>query len=274
MTTIHIVSDLHIDNWDTNLVNKYACGKRDDKPIKWEYNENIILVIAGDISDNFDLSIDYLNNISKYYKKIIFIDGNHEHVMEYPRLIPRYEMVYKLKKLNNNKLNLLSHKPYIIDRNVFIGVCGWWNYNKGDYKACKDYFKNWIDLNENETQLFHSNVHIKSLIDYYYLIEQINKYQYDNNIDNIIIITHTIPHRRYCKELLPNGKENKIFIDLLNTNFETIIKKKFSKINTWIFGHIHSEYNEVVDGINYISHPRGRVEDYNRTSYKPLEIII
>jgi len=272
MVLIHITSDLHIDNWDLSLPNKYPCGERINKPIIWEYNINTILIIAGDISDDFKLSINYLNQISKFYKKILFIDGNHEHVIEYPRLILRHDMIYNLQALNNDKLIFLQDKPYIIDNNVFIGCCGWWNYNKGEYKYSKDYFKNWIDFDEIQTQIFHNNVHIKSLMDYYYLLDQLNKYQSNINIDNIIIITHTIPHRRFCKELLPNHTENNKFHELLNTNFENITKKKFSKISTWIFGHVHSNYSTTIDGINFISNPRGRVEDYNRLEYQPLEL--
>lgn len=275
MTLIDIVSDLHIDMWNTNLPIKYPCGKRINKPIQWNYNKDKILIIAGDISDNYNLSIQYIQEISKYYKKILFIDGNHEHINDYPRLIPRKEMIYRFKNLNNDKLQFLNEKSYIINNTAFIGCSGWWNYNKGLYNHSKDYFKDWIDFNKNDIQLFHSNVHMKSLLDYYYLLEQLNKYQSDIDIDNIVIITHTIPHRRFCKELLPDGSENTNFNELLNTNLENITKDKYSKITHWIFGHVHSNYNDIIDGIHFISHPRGRVEDYNRLEYQPftLEII-
>ena len=268
----HIVSDLHIDNWDLSLPNEYACGKRSNNPMIWNFNKNKILVIAGDISDNYNLSINYLDKISLYYKKIIFIDGNHESIEVYPRLLTRKSMKLNLDNIKNDKLIQLTNSSYIINNTAFVGICGWWNFNRGR-EYIDDYFKNWMNFNKNETELFNSNVHIKSLIEYYYLIEEINKYQNNLNIDNIVIVTHTPPHRRYCRELFDDGEEKK-FSDLLNTNFEKINKKKYNKITHWIFGHIHNEYNEIVDGIHYICHPRGRVEDYNRIEYKPLEIEI
>lgn len=241
---IDIVSDLHIDNWDLSLTCKYPCGERNNYPMIQKYNKNKILIIAGDISDDYNLSISYLDKISKYYKKNLFVDGNHESIIEYPRLLTKKLMKINLDNIKNNKLIHLTNKSYIINNTVFVGVCGWWNYNVGK-EYIDDYFKNWIDFNKNETQIFHSNVHIKSLIEYYYLVEELNKFQNNINIDNIVIVTHTLPHRRYCKELVPNGKE-KSFSDLLNTNFETINKKNYSKITHWIFGHIHNEYNEIV----------------------------
>ena len=57
---------------------KYPCGIRTDSEYKWNKTDNKILIIAGDISDNLDLSIDYIDNISEYYDKILYVDGNHE----------------------------------------------------------------------------------------------------------------------------------------------------------------------------------------------------
>ena len=60
MVSCDICSDLHIDQWNTNLEMKYPCGTRTDSEYKWNKTENKILIIAGDISDNLDLSIDYM----------------------------------------------------------------------------------------------------------------------------------------------------------------------------------------------------------------------
>jgi len=271
----HIMSDLHIDNWNTNLECKYPLGLRKNNPIKFEDNLDKILIIPGDISDDFDLSLDYLNNISKYYNKIIFIDGNHEHVSKYPSLYKKKDMIIKTNNYNNNKLIYLSKEPYVINNTVFIGNCGWWDYNKEkNINNYIDYFDNWIDFNEKDINLFHKNVLIKSLIEFYYLKEKLNNYQDNDNIKNIVIVTHTIPHKRFCKELLPNNIINDNYDCLLNSLFESINKKTYSKISHWIFGHVHCYYNEIIDGIHYICNPRGRVEDYDRVEYKPITIEI
>ena len=65
----------YIDQWNTNLEFKYPCGIiRTDSEYKWNKTDNKILIIAGDISDNLDLSIDYIDNISEYYDKILYVD--------------------------------------------------------------------------------------------------------------------------------------------------------------------------------------------------------
>ena len=79
MYFLDLVSDLHIDQWDSNLPNLYPCGEVKNFPFQWNgIVKSPYLIVAGDISDDLDLSLSYLDNISKYYKKILFVDGNHE----------------------------------------------------------------------------------------------------------------------------------------------------------------------------------------------------
>ena len=64
---IDIVSDLHIDHWDKNYNTRYPFGNIKDYPLQFTNTDSDYLIIAGDISDNLDNSIDYMNKISKYY---------------------------------------------------------------------------------------------------------------------------------------------------------------------------------------------------------------
>ena len=70
----------------------------------WKKSEAKILVVAGDVSDNLDLSIEYLNEISNFYEKILFVDGNYEHVYRYPQLYSTDDIFQKLKQNKNKKI--------------------------------------------------------------------------------------------------------------------------------------------------------------------------
>ena len=83
---IDIVSDLHIEQWDSSIKNKYPSGKIKDSPYKFPNKKSNILIIAGDISDDINNSLNYINELSKIYQNVLFIDGNHEHVNKYPNL--------------------------------------------------------------------------------------------------------------------------------------------------------------------------------------------
>lgn len=268
---VDIVSDLHIDNWCSNY-NKYPCNNPIHYPFDYTNPKSDYLIIAGDISDDIDLSIDYVNQLSQYYKHIMFIDGNHEHVAIYPELYTNSFIQNKIEhKIQNNKITYLSNKPYIINDTVFIGSCGWWDYNNCSTEcidANLNYFDKWIKHFTREDNInFINNVTQQSLKEYYYLHENIKKYENDKNIKNIVVVTHTVPKKEYCYL----GYGDIAVCNQVNTKYSNLFKYK--KISHWIFGHAHNE-NDNKENIYFVSNPRGRKSDYNRVHYNVKQIEI
>lgn len=257
-----LMSDLHIDYWDHKIKTNTPCGSIKTFPQKLEEKLDTILVIAGDISDSLQQSISYLDFISTYYKKILFVDGNHEHTDIYPELYTIEHIDKEIKKLNNDKISYLPKNDYILGNTVFIGACGWWDFNNDDdltfNSQSKTYFKEWIpEFHEKETRFFNKNVLKKSKLEFEILMNKMSLYEDDDNIDNIIIITHTVPLIKYC-----NG-----YTDTdINTKLSGLCKKSM-KIKTWIFGHTHSYFNDIYKGIKFICNPRGRPDDFHRIEY-------
>ena len=91
---IDIVSDLHIEQWDPSINNKYPSGKIKNYPYKFPNKKSNILIIAGDISDDINISLDYINELSKIYQNVLFIDGNHEHTFNIPNYI--HQIIYMI----------------------------------------------------------------------------------------------------------------------------------------------------------------------------------
>ena len=114
-----IMSDLHIDYWDPNIKSDFPCGPVSNYPQKFNKNLNKILIIAGDVSDNLNKTIDF-NFISKYYKKILFTDGNHEHTDVYPNLHSIDNIYKKIKELNNDKIIYLPKQEFIVNKSVLL----------------------------------------------------------------------------------------------------------------------------------------------------------
>ena len=230
------------------------------------------LILNGDICDDLNESINYLNDVSKYYKKILYIDGNHEHVYNYPELYDTKYINNQINKINNNKIIYLPNNYYKINNTLFIGCCGWWDYNNEDKDSinkCSKYFENWIDnFKEQENLKFIHNVINKSKEEYSNLICLLEKYKDDNEIKDIIIVTHTVPHIRHC--------DNHSITDNNSTQNNTKLYNitKYKKIKKWIFGHTHRCWEEKIDGIEFICNPRGRPEDFNREIYNTKQIVI
>lgn len=267
---LDILSDLHIDQWDTSIGIKYPCGSISNYPFKFKSSKSKILIVAGDISDDIELSLHYLDKISGKYDKILFVDGNHEHINEYPNLICVDSIFNKLKKKKNNKLVYLSKTPFKIDDTMIIGCCGWWNYSKSSKKIDKadnkfkseniikdlTYFDNWMPhLDLDDTEKFIYNVLQRANDEYEYLNILLESYSNDSEINKIIVVTHTIPSDMFLI--------NEDISCLVNTKLMKLIDK-YSKISHWIFGHTHNFYEFKHKGVHFICNPRGRPEDFNR----------
>ena len=269
-----IVSDLHIDQWDSSLSGQYPCGKVKDVPYQFPKSDSRILIVAGDISDNIDLSLQYLNDISNQYDKVLFVDGNHEHASKYPLLISTEDINQKVLALENPKLMYLPKNNYLIGDTIFLGFCGWWDYdsaNEDSLLKAEEYFNAWMPhLDNNDNKIFCFNV-ISNYIRQFALLEkQLIKYQSNPDIKQIIIVSHTVPLRQFALET----KGDISTTCQLQTDVIKLLDGKFPKITTWIFGHTHNQFDEFIDAhnIRFIAQPRGRPEDFDRINYTLKQI--
>lgn len=267
---IDLISDLHIDSWDSKYVTKYIVPPINSKVLILK-NYSKYLIVAGDISDNIYMTIDYLNILSKNYDKILFVDGNHEHVESYPNLLCKNNIQNLIK---NPNIIYLPKQPYIMNDTAFVGVNGWWNYNNNDSKIIDYYIKNkytFYKFTKEQKEKLINNILIKSNEEYHYLNNLIKKFDNNPLINKIIIVTHTIPNIQFGHEYSTETKENN-FPSQYNSNFENLFISK--KILYWIFGHVHGSHNEKIKNINYISNPRGCLFDSKDKSYNTMNILI
>jgi len=275
---IDYISDLHIEMWDQRYDIKYPCGETSDYPLDiniFKNSNSKILIASGDISDDLELSIKKLDEIGKYYDKVLFIDGNHEHINKIPTVYENYEINKLINKHNkshnnkNNKLHFLSISPFQIGSTIIIGRNGWWDYNNWDNNIIKEetenYFKEWFELSEEKSRKFCYNCMIQAKKDFNDLKYLIEKYEKDNTIKEIIIVTHTVPLKIFATNFKTNTECNSEIEKLCHIS---------SKISHWIFGHSHRDYNYKYNDIRFISNPRGRPNDENRENYslKSIEI--
>lgn len=262
--SVDLVSDLHIDQWSTKYNKPYPSGEVKNFPFEFDKTGSKYLVVAGDISDNINWSLDYLDKVSNKYEKILFVEGNHEHVNRYPNLYTKSDITSLIK---NDKLIYLPEKSYVIDDTVFIGSCGWWDYGNGNIDMIKknyNYFEHWIKkFGKNENIEFIYNVIDRSLEEYEYLKCEIEKYEKDENIENIVLVTHTVPLKIFCYMVDKNLELN--YSTQYNTKYSELLS--YSKISNWFFGHSHDKHELYLDNINFISNPRGRPHDKNRVRY-------
>ena len=93
--------------------------------------------------------------------------------------------------------------------------------------------------------------------------------QETDDIKEIVMITHTVPRNDLIHPSIVGtssewGKVgNSSMRQVLNYDYE-------NKISTWCFGHYHEQAFDVkMDGVRYISHPRGIPKDARSSVYYP-----
>lgn len=242
MIQFDLASDLHIDHWDPQYSSPDQIGEKKDFPMIWEPTSDI-LVIAGDVSDNIENSYKYMKKLRRYYKDIIFIDGNHEHYPVRPYLLdttlfPEYKNIHYLGK-----------RDVVVGKTVFIGVCGWWDWSLSQPDPV---------ISPTQTQ----KILERGRIEADRLEQKIKNWGSNPEVDEIVIVTHTVPRARFARyvDTDHNSRFGKLNSHWLHTY-------GMNKITRWVFGHNHKNFNDVEDGILFQSNPRGRPVDFDREEY-------
>jgi hypothetical protein len=251
MVKYDYISDLHIDHWDEKYYNKNTRGEVKHYPFIKDKPNSDILIIAGDISDDLDISINYIKEIKTHYKIILFVDGNHEHINKFPNLYNTNEINEKLKM--DDTIYYLPNRDFIKNETVFIGYCGWWDFNN------KEDIDNYLTtrLNKKDALLLNKNILLRANEEFELLNNKLKKYENDENIKNIIIVSHTVALPRFARYRATD----------FNSKFIAFNIGNYKKIKNWIFGHSHEGFKFTSCGVKYLSNPRGRPSDYDREFY-------
>lgn len=259
-----LVSDLHIDFWD------------EDHHFDWlEFQQSDTLVVAGDVSDYYDQTINYLVDLKEYYTHVLFVDGNHEHQ-------PQYTDIGTTQSVNTwdslasivDGIHFLGNQPFTIGNTRFIGRNGWFSYDFGEpnvsYEQSVDAMLTRTDWGlEQQIQQVQAAKKDAEL-----LSEWMLSAQWDMRIENIVVVTHTLPHKDCIS--WDEYPQNRDFTGLYgNTYFNKVFANDVNKkLKYWCFGHNHDQKQIKKDYFTMISNPRGRPKDYNRIVYSCRNINI
>jgi Icc-related predicted phosphoesterase len=242
-----LISDLHNNFWPSN------------SRINWEgIGTSLVAVVLGDINSDVEDTYRTVVDISKYYKYVIFVDGNHEHnnqcnFQEHNRLIKS-----KFSKYQN--IQYLNRSAIVIDNVAFMGVNGWWTFDFMEPEISRDdaylYFVN----NSIYSEPFLHEVFDTARQDAMISCEIMTKLTVDPAIREIVMLTHTAPHKKFADVLI---NQHPVHFTRCGSSFlpEVLRYDTNKKLKAWCFGHVHQDFDEVIDGIRYVSHPRGRQDD-------------
>lgn len=244
MFSFQFASDLHIEIYNNNI-----------NPLDYITPTADILILAGDIGSLYkvDQIYNFINDLSEYFKYILYVPGNHEYYM-----INNYSSVNmnmlknRLKQLSLkiNNLIILDKNSVIID-DVCIAGCTLWSNPECTIPKFIVKIKG---INTDIYKKYHQDDlnYINNMVKY---CEE-KKYK-------LIMVTHYPP----TYKVLSNTKKSQKFISLYVNNMDNILDEK--KVNTWICGHVHSNFDFISENncrivSNQKGKPKDKIHDYQK----------
>jgi putative phosphoesterase len=241
---ISILSDIHEGlnrkNTGTNLMEILT---------KWIVTHSPdVFIISGDMTAGPEKSLARLQMLQDECKKtkFLFVHGNHDIYHEDSN--SAYE---KLLQFSGN----LANGPIELANDwVVIGDGGWYDYSFGikgfseqvfaegafgDFTWPDMKFAHWQGNDPQETDRYVAK-----------LEEWLKKYQEKK----IIFVTHVVPFARYVHYKEDNAWD--FFNAMMGSERFGQLALKY-KVKKYIFGHIHTRYHEVYEGIEMICNPLG-----------------
>lgn len=235
-----------------------------------------VLILAGDICamglpqdyEKFIAFLDYY--CPKYKYGVIHVSGNHEsYVNKNPKSVTKEDTMItinkKLKDLHKKYPNYYYLDCNTLELNIngrtinFIGASLWTHVNEKDrpkiQSVMNDYYQIYV-LKEDKPVRFciddMQKLHKKHLS----FIKRSIKLAKEKNIPSILI-THHVPIQQ------TPGEDADIYTQGYQTDITKFIEKP---VKYAIFGHSHKNCNTMINGVNYLSNPKGYPNE--RTGFK------
>jgi len=235
-----LISDLYVDNWSHST--------------DWSAEPTSLLaVVAGDISTDLDRTVHELGSISKYYRQVMFIDGDLEHADDYESVQSnRAYLAKKLAKIQN--ITYMHEQVLIVNHVAFVAANLWWNPSTDSYIHDNDWMQDMRMMT-----LHHEDLD--------YLRYTVHRMQESPDVTNVVVVSHTVPSREL---LLAPTVEN------LATDASEYVEAEDTKhkISTWCFGHWNRPIKVKVDHCEYVSNPKGKPETSSGLQYHPLRVLV
>lgn len=241
---IGIISDLHIDRYNNSVENIPLYERALVHEIK---NRNIeMLLIAGDVSNNFELTMDFIHTVSRESgTEVKFVPGNHD--------LWQSEMTESTEKILQryaDQPECLVKRPYIINEEwAIVGHTGWYDYSYASDRFSYDrlsrrayYGGTWQDKN-----------HIS-----WRYSDDVMSGQFADTVRNdleslkdkkVILVTHIVTNKRY-RVPMPHRLFDYYNAFIGTSDFEKIYDDFAIKYS--IMGHVHFRHSLTEGNITYI----------------------
>jgi predicted phosphodiesterase len=248
-----LISDLHLK----------------DRDFDWQGQATSrFCLILGDIAQDRSILTDTLRKISQCYMMVMYVDGNLELKANLIDLDRGYQELYRdLSGIPN--LNYLYNNILVLNEVAFIGTNGWWNFefgNRYSVQQAESWYQSVVGYPCDVDQ-----ISLTALNDVAYLAKSIETLTANDEIEQIVVATHTVPRLDLISHDI--SLQNDIKLNVMGNQLLDCIRQLDykNKIHTWCFGHYHGTVDQIKDQIRYVNNCRGPL---SQAPYYPKRITI
>lgn len=237
---IGVISDIHIDiNKDYPVLEALAVAIR-QKDLQ-------CLVIAGDVSNNADMTLDFIDQLSSASKRpVYFVPGNHD-IWEQTKEIKDARVLYE--KFCRHPL-CLSDSPVLLEGDwVLAGESGWYDYSFGDRKFTQaDFDKKMINGKEWLTSTY-ANWHQTDKEVHLEMLSRLENQLKQFRDKKIIAVTHMITNPYFT---VPVSRPDWDYFNafLGSADYGALFEKYGVQYS--LMGHVHYRKRLEQNGVFYI----------------------
>jgi len=292
---IDICSDLHVDrnNQKTSLLvqpgtgpTHWPAGQVGNRDaffafdFEWYRNPgSSICIIAGDVSDSLNETIDVIEHAAKFYEHVVFVDGNHEHYNADYRLnmilfpddfhdkLNVLDTMYELRAHFANSPNIhyldgLTDVSWRHGDTLFIGANCWYDWLAHEPRgiAKQTAFWEW-HISSHDRTLDFDEFGLPDALGLVQLTNMHSAFEEANNnpaIKHVVVVTHTAPSQQFTKWEGNQSRWDKLTPSYVNTGAQSIINANTKdKLKLWAFGHTHNRVRVDYDGTIYVNNGYG-----------------
>lgn len=273
MLNFDLISDFHVEMnplYDGHTFYNWKSQQQSD-----------ILVIAGDSGNDVMMSCMVIKEAAAFYKHVIVTDGNHEHYgwgsdgntnVVVDKIRSFINAYCNNVKFLHTKNSILIHDKEQNKDVAFVGGNGWYDFKLGVgdpnlQKMAWQRFSNDFKIQFShppEELARHAAKHIQQSIEKALLKEWVN---------DIVVVTHTVPLRMFLEVREWKHDWNQLNGAYGNSLMEDIAFNPDNRIRVWTFGHTHRSYDDVINGVNFVSNPRGYYRELREKPFQGIKTV-
>lgn len=242
---VFAVSDLHID---------YEMNARWVRSLSSVDYLDDVLILAGDITDKQDLLEWCLTTLSRRFKRVLFVPGNHELWTVRERSgkdsLQKFHEVIATVESSGASMHAFCESEVSI-----IPLLGWYDYSFGE--PSEELKSTWMDY---RTCRWPSGLTEKDIMAYF---AAFNNCQTWSTAETVITYSHFLPRIDLMPSFVPRAA--RLLYPILGSDQLEIQLRRFTpKIH--VYGHSHLNCQTTIEGISYINNAFGYPSETRITS--------